>query len=508
MGLAEDSENSAPCGVTSRHRREKFALSATIAAALLACVIPSALFAQTNVSPSNARPVNRYLFIIETSRAMQPRARGVFDAIKQAFDSGLSGQIQQGDLVGIWTFNEIVFQELFPTQAWSQPTQLAFAVRLPTFAEPKLYQKRARLDKVVPEMLKVMAENENVTIILITTGEGPLQETPFSAQISSAWKEWHDEQDGVHMPLQTVLRATNGKPTDWLVIPAPRPVELAKRAADPKPTGEKESNPAGVILESGMATNPPAVLESQQQIAFSVWAVGKTGLMASATSPQKISSPEPRPADSTPPATNMSNSKPSSATTTPVEPRITESAIITAKEEPNKSAVAVPISTAGGDVRNASDAPTVTSKSNAPTTDKPVELVFVTNAPVQAASVAESAAKESMPTTTAPSTPASPVADAPADHLSLLAHARAADPSQEETKSTEVALATAPRGFLRDNIQPLALMIVAGFGAVYCFRMWLRTNARSRGVSVSLAQETDEDSSHSEEAERSFVKRR
>jgi hypothetical protein len=52
------------------------------------------------------------------------------------------------------------------------------------------------------------------------------------------------------------------------------------------------------------------------------------------------------------------------------------------------------------------------------------------------------------------------------------------------------------------------LMIVAGFGAVYCFRMWLRTNARARGVSVSLAQETEDDSSQTEAAERVFVRRR
>jgi hypothetical protein len=36
-------------------------------------------------------------------------------------------------------------------------------------------------------------------------------------------------------------------------------------------------------------------------------------------------------------------------------------------------------------------------------------------------------------------------------------------------------------------------MIVAGFGAMYCFRMWLRTNARPKGSAFSLTQsEPDE----------------
>jgi hypothetical protein len=35
-------------------------------------------------------------------------------------------------------------------------------------------------------------------------------------------------------------------------------------------------------------------------------------------------------------------------------------------------------------------------------------------------------------------------------------------------------------------------MIVGGFGAVYCFKMWLRTNARVKGNAYSLTQ-TDPD---------------
>src|SRR5712691_10409111 len=121
-------------GVTmSPHRPSTLALSVAIIATLIATILSPTLSAQTNANPSTTRSINRHLFIVETSRAMQPRARGVFDAIKHALDSSLNGQIHQGDLVGIWSFNEVLYQELFPTQVWSQPTQLAFAVRLPTF---------------------------------------------------------------------------------------------------------------------------------------------------------------------------------------------------------------------------------------------------------------------------------------------------------------------------------------------------------------------------------------
>jgi hypothetical protein len=464
-------------------RRRGLRLLVTWAATLLAAAISSTLPAQTNVTPSTAQPVNRFLFIVETSRAMQPRAHGVFDAIKQALNSSLNGQIHQGDLVGIWTFNEVLYQELFPTQIWSQPTQLAFAVRLPTFSDPELYQKRARLDKVVPEMLKVMADNENITIILVTTGDGAMEGPPFSAKINAAWKEWRDELEGIQMPLQTVLRARNGQPTDWSFTPAPRPIELPKLATAQKSGEEKKSNTAAVILESGLITNQPSSLAADQQVAFSVWALGKTGPVTSATSPQKLSSSQPAIQDSAQPAVasaaNIPNNQPSS---TPDEPTKTAALAVTAAE--------------GRPSRIANDVQSVTPNTNTSPGDngKPVELVFVTNTPVQPAPPVETAVKESTPAATPPPATAVPtptpaqsqLADVSANLQPILAHARAADPSEQEKPGP--VLATVPRGFLRENINPLVLMIVAGFGALYCFKMWLRANVRTKGNVFSLTK--------------------
>jgi hypothetical protein len=125
--------------------RPVFIFRAAILAMLLLSLHLTSSFAQTNANTS-LQPASRYLFVVETSRAMQARASGVFNALKQALDSGLNGQIRQGDVVGIWTFNENVYEGLFPSQKWSQATQLAFAVRLQALQEPETYQKRARLE--------------------------------------------------------------------------------------------------------------------------------------------------------------------------------------------------------------------------------------------------------------------------------------------------------------------------------------------------------------------------
>jgi hypothetical protein len=291
-----------------------------------------------------------------------------------------------------------------------------------------------------------------------------MQSTRFSAPINSAWKDWYDEQEGVHMPLQTVMRARNGQPTDWSLTPAPRPIELPA-LADAKPAEEK-NNTADVILESGLITNQPASLGTEQQVAFSVWALGRTGSIASATSSQKISTPQPKVEDSAPPATASAAEVPANQ----------PSSAATAGNEPSKAAVVVP---AGAIMSNTPPAET----------GKPTELVFVTNTSVEPAVVPETAVREGTPAGTPQPVSATPppprIADLPASQP-LVAQARAADPSQEEKSGP--ALATPPRGFLHDNIKPLALMIVAGFGALYCFSMWLRTNARPKGNAFSLTR--------------------
>jgi hypothetical protein len=466
--------------------RKRFALTATIAMMGLSLM---RLPAQSNVTSSAGKSSNRFLFIVETSHAMRPRARGVFDAMKQALDSSLKGQIHQGDLVGIWTFNESVYQGLFPSQEWSQPTQLAFAVRLPTLADPETYLKRARLDKVIPEMLKVISESENVTIIFVSAGEGVMQGTPFSAQINSAWKEWHDEQDGVHMPLLTVLRTRQGQHMDWLLTPAPRPIELTALAADSKPADEKDANPRAVILESGLVTkkSEPPALAPEQQVAFSFWALGNTGLVTAAKSPQTNS------------MSKVENSASPAIASSPVASREQVSSVPSQGNDTSKLVAAVfpmqdqPVSAPAAprtanvqEDRVSTEIPVSTTISNTPSRDvgKPVEVVFVTN------ETPHPAVQPPVNTIRSVETPSVELTTQPAQDIprseQLLAHARAANP--EEEKRAPGFAAAPQRSFLRENINPLTLMMAAAFGAAYSFRMWFLTHARATGNAMSLTQ--------------------
>src|SRR6478736_5827386 len=75
---------------------------------ILLLLLPTALSAQTNIVPASGIS-NHYLIIVETSRAMQNRGRGIFDSMTNLLGSAIQGQLRQGDALELWSFNENLY---------------------------------------------------------------------------------------------------------------------------------------------------------------------------------------------------------------------------------------------------------------------------------------------------------------------------------------------------------------------------------------------------------------
>src|SRR5213594_3829612 len=179
---------------------------------LCLALLPSQVLAQTN----SAKPTlhsNRYLLVVETSRAMQRRSDGVLKAVQDLLASGMHGQLRRGDTLGLWTYNEELYAGQFPLQQWTPETHRNVAIKVLSFLKGQSYEKRANLDKAVAAMEGVIKNSEFITVILISTGEQPIQGTPLDEQINDFHKLWNAEQQKARMPFITVLRATNGKIT-------------------------------------------------------------------------------------------------------------------------------------------------------------------------------------------------------------------------------------------------------------------------------------------------------
>ena len=80
---------------------------------------PLRLCAETNSAKASVSSSNRYLFIVDTSRAMKSRADGVVKTVQDLLTSGLGGQLRRGDSLGLWIFNDELYAGRFPLQEWS-----------------------------------------------------------------------------------------------------------------------------------------------------------------------------------------------------------------------------------------------------------------------------------------------------------------------------------------------------------------------------------------------------
>jgi hypothetical protein len=195
----------------------------------LAVLSRGPLSAQTNSGVIVTKPsptANRFLFIVETSRAMKGRTNGVRSTVQNLLVSEMGGQLERGDTLGVWTFSDGLHAGQFPLQLWAPQLKPSIIARISGFLKEQGYDKPAALEKVMPAMDRVIKSSPFITVILIYSGQDPMIGTPFDKQINELHKQWAKEEQKAHMPFITVFRAKGGTITDFSVTPAPWPVEF------------------------------------------------------------------------------------------------------------------------------------------------------------------------------------------------------------------------------------------------------------------------------------------
>lgn len=210
---------------------------------------------------------NRYLFIVETSRAMERRSAGLQKTIGDLLQSDLNGQMQKYDTLGLWTFNQNLFAGQFPLQMWSSNGKKEITTGVQAFLKQQKFEKQSDLEKVIPSMQGVISNSDLITVVLLTSGDHKLQGTPFDVPINDSYQLWATEQQKARMPFVTVLRAKRGKIFDYVVSPAqwplqipPLPVEMRVAAVTNLPAPRRaQPNILPPLIVSGHHSNPQAV---------------------------------------------------------------------------------------------------------------------------------------------------------------------------------------------------------------------------------------------------------
>lgn len=202
--------------------------------ALVLCCLFLAFPARSQTNVAKPRWVSkRYLIIVETSHPMHRRSDGVIKTVGNLLVSGIGGQIQQGDTLGVWTYNQELYTGRLPLQRWSKYEQEDIGSGVMDFLKSQKYEKEPAFASVRPALDKVIKDSEFITIILISSGQDAMSGTPFDDRINELYKNWRVEQEKARMPLVTVLRAKRGTITGFSVTPPPWQIEIPAWPAKP-----------------------------------------------------------------------------------------------------------------------------------------------------------------------------------------------------------------------------------------------------------------------------------
>lgn len=229
-----------------------------VLSAFLVCFFcwPALLAGQTKGAPGALYPPNRFLLIVETSRAMLHRSDQMAQTMQDLLNSGLEHQARQGDSVGVWTFNEELYTGVLSLQEWAPEQQKAISERVVGFLRAQKFEKKARLDRVMPTLLSLAKRSPFLTVVLVCMGDEPIHGTPFDERINEFFQRWRQQQLDARTPFVVALRVQSGQFVDCTMNPAPWPVDLpalpkelfvAKAPPRPPPQAPPLKQPTPVV---------------------------------------------------------------------------------------------------------------------------------------------------------------------------------------------------------------------------------------------------------------------
>jgi hypothetical protein len=176
---------------------------------------------------------DRWLLIVDTSAAMERRAKAVEGVLTDLLGSGMSGQMHAGDELGIWTFNKELFSGLAPMQVWQPGRTNLITRRTVGFVGRQTYGDKARFAAFQDELGRLVKSSRRLTVVLISDGSGEVSGTPFDDAINNSFASHRADMAKTRMPLITILRAQQGTYLGQHVSLAPWPVEFPAFPPEP-----------------------------------------------------------------------------------------------------------------------------------------------------------------------------------------------------------------------------------------------------------------------------------
>ena len=227
---------------------------------------------------------NRFLLLLDTSLAMKPLETAQREAMFDLVYSGLRGQMTNGDTYGLWLAGE-KNDTSFPMESWKLKHAVELAAKAAVHVKDRGYKGRGALATALADAKRVVQNVGDLTVVLVSNGETPVQGTPFDEAINARFAELAPVMKQAGVTLNTVLVAQDGEFVAWAVN---SPEFLIEMPSLPARTGKKkfqaaQAEKAAATAKAEAAAEKPRVASAPLIITKESVAQEKRSYSAAAT---------------------------------------------------------------------------------------------------------------------------------------------------------------------------------------------------------------------------------
>lgn len=231
---------------------------------IIASFILVALFGfATCAIAAPAKQEGRVLFLVETSSAMNASKLSLNSSMQSIIDSGLDGQLEYGDTIGIWTYNDKLNTDC-PMIMWRGEHVQDIKGAVKEWMSRQKYVHRAQFSNVLPLLQTVIRSSQRLIVIWISNGDDAISGTPFDKSINELQKEFRADFHKQHIPFVTLLVVRKGAIVDFTVNPGDAslriPEFLAKEAQERAAAKKAEDEAAAAEAAAVKTSKPPLII--------------------------------------------------------------------------------------------------------------------------------------------------------------------------------------------------------------------------------------------------------
>lgn len=228
------------------------------------CGLAAALVAVALFSRASAQVVEpqRWLLVFDTSITMKGWLPATTTELTDVFISSMSGQLHEGDSVGIWTFGEKLRAAQYPQFIWAPASAASAASDLNDFIKREHYLGNTTFSVLWPALRQVIGHSQRLTIVIFCDGRDTFKLTPYDDGINRIFKQLRAARKKLQAPFVVVVRTQEGHCIGATVNLPPGNLDLPPFPLLPQEVEALTANtnvPSSPVTAPVIAPPPPVV---------------------------------------------------------------------------------------------------------------------------------------------------------------------------------------------------------------------------------------------------------